>query len=72
MKQRGTGWQEPDVDLSWETQPEYGKYIGECQQQTTELRTGPPLKESEQGVKELKGLETPYEQQCQPTKASRD
>jgi len=35
--------------------PEYVKYIGECQQQTTELRTGPgtPLKESEKGLKEL-------------------
>jgi len=65
---------EPDVDLSWETQPEYSKYIGECQQQTTELRTrmGPLLKESEKGLKELKGLETPYVQQCQPTRASRD
>jgi len=46
MKQKSAGQQEPDVDLSWETQPEYSKYIGECQQQTTELRTGPPLKES--------------------------
>jgi len=52
--------------------PEYNKYIGECQQQTTELRMGPPLKESEKELKELKGLETPYEQQCQATRASRD
>ncbi|XP_063117741.1 iron-sulfur cluster transfer protein NUBPL isoform X6 [Rattus norvegicus] len=42
--------------------PEYSKYRGECQHQTTELRTGPPLKESEKGLKELKGLEIPYEQ----------
>jgi len=34
-----------------------------CQQQTTELRIGPPLIESEKGLEELKGLETPYEQQ---------
>jgi len=47
MKQRNAGRQELDVDLSWETHPEYSKYIGECQQQTTELRTGPLLKESE-------------------------
>jgi len=46
MKQRSAGWHEPDVDLSWETQPEYSKYIGECQQQTTELRMGLQLKES--------------------------
>jgi len=61
MKQRSSGWQELDVDLSWET-ARIGKYIGECQQQTTELRTGPLLKESEKGLKELKALETPYEQ----------
>jgi len=72
MKQRNAGRQEPDVDLSWETHPEYSKYIDECQQQTTELRTGPLLKESEKDWKSLKGLETPYEQQCQPTRASRD
>jgi len=59
MKQRSTGRQELDVDLSWETQPEYNKYIGECQQQTTELRTGPPLKESEKGLKELEGARDP-------------
>jgi len=63
---------EPDVELSLETQPEYVKYLGDCQQQTTELRMGPPLKESEKGLKELKRLETPSEQQCQPTSASRD
>jgi len=72
MKQRSAGRQEPDVDLSWETQPEYSKYRGECQQQTTELRTGPPLKESEKELESLKGLETPYVQQCQATRASRD
>jgi len=33
---------------------------------------GTLLKESEKGLKELKGLETPYKQQCQPTRASRD
>jgi len=55
MKQRSAGWQEPDVDLSWETQPDYGKYIGECQQQTTELSMGSLLKESEKGLKELEG-----------------
>jgi len=27
---------------------EYGKYIGECQQQTTELRMGPPI----EGIRE--------------------
>jgi len=27
MKYRSTGWQELDIDLSWETQPEYRKYI---------------------------------------------
>jgi len=47
--------QELDVDSSCETQPEYSKYIGECQQQTSELRTGPPLKESEKGLEELEG-----------------
>jgi len=50
---KSTGWQELDVDLSWETQLEYGKFIGECQQQTSELRMGTPLKESEKGLKEL-------------------
>jgi len=59
MKQRSAGWQEPDVELSWETQPEYSKYIGKCQQQTTKLRTGPPLKESEKGLEELKGAQDP-------------
>jgi len=48
-----------DVDLSWETQPEYCKYIGKCLQQTTELRTGPPLKESEKGLEELEGAQDP-------------
>jgi len=55
MKQRSAGRQEPDVDLSWETQPEYSKYRGECQQQTTELRTGPLFKESEKELEELEG-----------------
>jgi len=59
MKQRSAGRQESDVDLSWETQPEYSKYIGECQQQTIELRTGLPLKESEKGLKELEGAWDP-------------
>jgi len=39
--------------LRREIQPEYSKYFGECQQQTPELRTGTPLKESEKGLKEL-------------------
>jgi len=43
------------VDLSWETHPEYSKYIGECQQQSTELRSGSLLKESEKGLEELEG-----------------
>ena len=55
MKQRNADRQEPDVDLSRETQPEYSKHRGECQQQTTELRTGPPLKESEKELEELEG-----------------
>jgi len=55
MKQRNAGQRELDVDLSWETHPEYNKYIGECQQQTTELRRGPQLKESEKGLEELEG-----------------
>jgi len=38
---------------------EYGKYIGQCQQQTTELRMGPPLKESEKGLEELEGARDP-------------
>jgi len=59
MKQRSAGWQEPDVDLSWETQQEYSKYRGECQQQTTELRKGPPLKESEKELEELEGARDP-------------
>jgi len=42
-----------------ETQPEYSKYIGKCQQQTTELRTGTQLKESEKGLKELEGARDP-------------
>jgi len=50
---------EPDLDRSWETQPEYSKYRGECQQQTTELRTGLPLKESEKELEELKGAWDP-------------
>jgi len=53
MKKRNAGWQERDVDLSWETQPEYRKYIGERQHQTTDLRTGHQLKESEKGLEEL-------------------
>jgi len=32
-----------------------GKYIGKGQQQTTELRMGPLLKESEKGLKEFEG-----------------
>jgi len=59
MKKRSSGWQEPDVDLSWETQPEYSKYRGECQQQTTELKKEPPLKESEKGLEELEGAWDP-------------
>jgi len=59
MKQRSAGRQKPDVDLSWETQPEYSKYIGECQQQTTELRMRPPLKGSEKELKELEGTRDP-------------
>jgi len=72
MKQRSAGRQEPDVDRSWETQPEYSKYRGESQQQTIELRIGPPLKGSEKELEELEGVRDPYEQQCQPTRASRD
>jgi len=34
-------------------------YRGECQQQTTELRTGPPLKESEKELEELEGARDP-------------
>jgi len=56
MKQRSADQQEPDVDRSWETQAEYSKYRGECQQQTTELRIGPPLKESEKELEELEGV----------------
>jgi len=59
MKQRSAGWQESDVDLSWETEPEYSKYIGECQQQTTELRMGPLLNESDKSLKELEGAWDP-------------
>jgi len=59
MKQRSADRQEPDVDLSRETQPEYSKYRGECQQQTTELRIGPPLKESEKELEELEGAQDP-------------
>jgi len=59
MKQRSADRQEPDVDRSWETQPEYSKYIGECQQQTTELRIGPPLKESEKELEDLEGARDP-------------
>jgi len=32
---------------------------GECQQQTTELRIGPPLKESEKELEELEGARDP-------------
>jgi len=39
--------------------PEYSKYRGECQQQTTELRIGPPLKESEKELEELEGARDP-------------
>jgi len=39
--------------------PRYSKHIGECQQQTTELRMGPPLKESEKGLEELEGAHDP-------------
>jgi len=35
------------------------KYRGECQQPTTELRTGPPLKESEKELEELEGARDP-------------
>jgi len=35
------------------------EYIGECQQQTTELRMGPLLKESEKGLEELEGARDP-------------
>jgi len=59
MKQKSAGWQEPDIDLSWETQPEYSKYIDKCQQQTTELRMGPPLMESEKELEELEGARDP-------------
>jgi len=59
MKQRSADRQELNVDLSWETQPEYSKYRGECQQQTTELRIGPPLKESEKELEELEGAWDP-------------
>jgi len=31
-----------------------------------------PFGELEEGLKELKGLATPKEQQCQPTRASRE
>jgi len=72
MNQRSAGRQEPDVDLSGDTQPEYSKYRGECQQQTTELITAPPLKEWEKELESLKGLNIPYEQKCQPNRASRD
>jgi len=51
------------------TQQEYSKYIGECQQQTTELRTGPPLTESEKGLKELEGARDPI-QTTMPTNQS--
>jgi len=59
MKQRSAGRQEPDVDRSRETQPEYSKYRGECQQQTTELRIGPPLKESQKELEDLEGARDP-------------
>jgi len=42
-----------------DTQPEYVKYRGECQQQSTELRMGSLLEESEKGLKRLKALRTP-------------
>jgi len=71
MKQRSAGWQELDVDLSWETQPEYGKYIGEYQQQTTELRTGPLLKDSEKGLKEFVGAWDPIWTTMPTNQASR-
>jgi len=35
------------------------QYRGECQQQTTELRIGPPLKESEKELEELEGARDP-------------
>jgi len=36
-------------------------FVQECRQkqQTTELRMGPPLKESEKGLKELEGARDP-------------
>jgi len=59
MKQRSAGRQEPDVGLSRERQPEYSKHRGKCQQQTTELRIGPPLKESEKELEEFEGPQDP-------------
>jgi len=47
------------VKSTYCTQPEYSKYRGECQQQTTELRTGPPLKDSEKGLEELEEARDP-------------
>jgi len=41
------------------TQPEYSKHGGVCQQQTTELRIGPPLKESEKELEKLEGARDP-------------
>jgi len=72
MKQRSAGRQEPDVNLSRETQPEYSKHRGVCQQQTTELRIGPPLEESEKELEELEGARVPICTTMPATRASRD
>jgi hypothetical protein len=52
-------WQEPDIALSWEALPEPDKYRSGCSQPSIGLNIGSPMKDLENGPKELKGFAAP-------------
>jgi len=57
MKLGSAGWQEQNIDVSWEAQLEFGKYIDKCQQQTTELWLRLLLEELEKDWRSWRGLQ---------------
>ena len=66
---RSTCWQEPGIVIPCEAVPEPDQYKCRCMQLTIRLSTRTPMEELGEGLKELKGLATPQEeQQYQPAR----
>jgi hypothetical protein len=55
---RNACWKEPDITVSWESQPETYKYRGGCSQPTIWLSMGSLMEELGKGLK-MKGFATP-------------